>query len=170
MTYIETLVYLFVVSIVLLAFGYFAVNLLYDRTRGDAQVEVRENVRIAAERMVREIERAKAVRVASSTFSQNLALPANGGKVLSLQMASSTLDPTEFSVLDGVLHIKQGSATGTPLTSEAVRVSTLQFENLSVGKARNVAIFLTVETLNPGASPALDVAVTVRSSAELRNR
>lgn len=170
MTYIEILVYIFVVSLVLLAFGYFAVNLLYDRTRGAAQAELRENARLAMERIVREIERAEAIRTASSTFSQDLALASNGGKVLSLQMASSTIDPTEFSVLDNVLHIKQGSATGSPVTAETVRITQLRFENYSVGKARNVGVTLTAEVSGVGLGPSGGVSTTLRSTAELRDR
>lgn len=169
MTYIEVLVYVFVVTIILLAFGYFAVNLLYDRTRGAAQTESREAGRLAMERLIREIERAKSVRTASSTFGQNLALAANGGKLLSLQMASSTLDPTEFSVLNNVLYIKQGSATGSPITPQTVRVTELQFENLSVGKARNVDVSLSVN-VPAGAGPSASVTSTLRSAGELRNR
>lgn len=171
MTYIEVLVYVFVMSIILLAFGYFAVNLLYDRTRGTAQTETRETGRIAMERIIQEIERAKSVRTTSSTFGQNLALAANGGKMLSLQMASSTLDPTEFSVLNNILYIKQGSATASPMTPETVRVSQLQFENLSVGKARNIDVVLSVNVPGTAASgPATSVTTTLRSAAELRNR
>lgn len=170
MTYIEVLVYVFVVSIILLAFGYFAVNLLYDRTRGTAQTESREVARIAMERIIREIERAKSVRTASSTFGQNLALPAFGGQRLSLEMASTTLDPTEFSVLNNILYIKQGSATASPLTPESLRITQLQFENLSVGKARNVDVVLSVHVPGAATGPAAAVTTTLRSAGELRNR
>lgn len=170
MTYIEVLVYVFILSIILLAFGYFAVNLLYDRTRGTAQTETREVSRLAMERIIREIERAKSVRTASSTFGQNVALTANGGKLLSLQMASSTLDPTEFSVLNNMLYIKQGSATASPMTPTTVRVSQLQFENLSVGKARNIDVVLSVNVSGTTAGPGSTVTSTLRSAGELRNR
>lgn len=170
MTYIEVLVYIFVVSIILLAFGYFAVNLLYDRTRGTAQTETREVSRLAMERIIREVERAKSVRTASSTFGQNVALVANGGKLLSLQMASSTLDPTEFSVLNNILYIKQGSATASPMTPETLRITQLQFENLSVGKARNIDVVLSVYAPGVAVGPAGAVTTTLRSAGELRNR
>lgn len=169
MTYIEVVIYIFVVAMVLLVFGFFAISVLFDRTRGTATIETQEHIRLALARIEREIAEAEDIRTASSTLGVNLALPAYGGQMLSLDMASSTLDPTEVFVLDQRIYIRQGtSATGTPITPENIRVSHLEFNDYSADRTRNLGIELTAEYVNASAGNAFAASTTLRSAMELR--
>lgn len=169
MTLIEVVVYVVVVAMVLLVFGFFAISVLFDRTRGTATVETQEHVRLALARIEREIGEAKGIRTVSSTLGVNLSLPQYGGQMLSLEMASSTLDPTEIFVLDRRIYIRQGgSATGTLLTPDNIRVSQLQFVNYSTDRTRNLGIELTAEYVNAAAGNAFAASTSLRSAMELR--
>lgn len=170
MTYIEVLIYLFVISIAILIFMLFAASLLFDRTRATSVIESQEHARIALARMEAEIMDANGINAASSTFGVNLALPEYGGSVVSLSMASSTLNPTEFSVQDNILYIRQGSATATPFTPDGARIRELYFRNNSSGRARNIGLLLTVEYAHNAINQIFTASTTLRSSVELRGR
>ncbi len=170
MTYIEVLVYLFVISVAILIFMLFAASLLFDRTRATSVIESQEHARIAIARMEAEISEARGINAASSTFGVDLALPAYGGSVVSFSMASSTLNPTEFSIQDHILYIRQGSATATPLTPEGVHVRELIFRNHSSGRARNVGIVITTEYAHSAFNQIFTASTTLRSAVELRGR
>ena len=171
-SFVEVLLYVLFIGGMLVVFAGFVIDTLDDRTRGVAALEVQQNSRLATERMLLEIRAAKSIRATSSTFDANLALPINAGKVLSLEMASSTLNPTEFDVAGNILRIRQGAtSTFTPLTSNEAQVTNLTFRNLSDGGSRHVGLTLTVEFINPGGRATVYAAsTTIRTSVELRNR
>lgn len=168
MTYVEVLIYLFVIGVTLLVFMLFAASLLYDRTRGASIVETQEQARFAMTRLERDITDARTINAASSTFGVNLALPQYGGSVVSFAHASSTRNPTEFSVQDGVLMVRYGNATATPLTADSVRVSQLLFWDTSSGRSKSVSATLSVEFVNSTTSYIFGASSTLRSAMELR--
>ena len=65
--------------------------------------------------------------------SKDAPVPADGGgsgSTLSLTMPDANLSPTVFTVTNGTLTMQQGTAAAVPLTSSAVKVSSLTFTNL----------------------------------------
>lgn len=168
MTYVEVMIYLFVIGITLLVFMLFAASLLFDRTRGASIIENQEQVRFAIARMEHDIAESRAINTASSTFGVNLASPAYGGSVVSFAHASSTRNPTEFSVQDGMFMVRYGNATATPLTADSVRVAQLIFTNTSSGRSKSVGITFTMEYVNSTVNYIFGASTTLRTAVELR--
>jgi hypothetical protein len=136
-----------------------------------ANLEVQENTRLIFDRLVNEIRHAKSIDTTSSVFDTNLALSVNEGKILRLIMSSSTLSPTEFDVLGGIVRIRQGAgATATPLSASSTEVTSLIFRNYSSKKARAIGVEMTA--IFRGAIPGQTVGVTstMQTAVTLMNR
>lgn len=171
-TLIEALIYITIVSGVLIMASVFAWDVIGGKTKSQSTQEVGANSRVIMDRLVKEIRQAKDINTGSS-FGVNLALPANAGRKLSLATKDTTTNPTEFSVANNVLTIRQG-ATGIAyaLSSNQVKISDLTFQNLSTAsdKTKNIKINLIIEHLNPQSRQEYGATDSLETTVELRDR
>ena len=161
-TLLEMLVYITLVSILVLAFVGFALDVIGTAQKARVKQEVQQNARFAMARMIYEIRSANGLNTGSSTFGSHPG-------VLSLATSTPVTNPTVFDVSNGRLRIKQGASAAQDLTSSKLTVSNLVFTNRSVsGRTSNVKIELTIEHPNPENIEIFDVAVSLKGSAVIR--
>ena len=122
-TLVETLIYVAIFSMLVGAIFSFIGTLQTSRTHSQLILEVNDQ----GSRITRIIT--STIHSASAINSPNAPSTAT---TLSLAMASSTINPTVFSVSgDGTLYITEGSQDAVPLTNNKVAISDLIFENYS---------------------------------------
>lgn len=129
------------------------------RGQVEARVEVQQSQRFAVETMTQAIHRATGVNDPV-------------GASLSLVMASSTLNPTVFSVSGGALKITEGAAATSTLTSDLTTVTALTFTKITNATTTGVAttsvkINFTVEYKN-NLKPQLKYSKNVVTTAAIK--
>jgi len=140
-TLVETLIYIAIIGGILATFIGFSLNISGARNKTYVTEEVQANARIAMDVISQKIQSANGVTTSSSVFNTDPG-------TLVLTMSSSTFNPTiiNLSADDGVLQIKQGTGATTTVTANTVRVTNLQFTNLSASSTHeNIKVNLTVE-------------------------
>lgn len=138
---IETVVYLFILSILSVAL----ISSLVVMIRSLASSRIERNINQAAvsalDRVVQEIRKANAATVSGST-----------------QLSLSTIDlndnstTVQFSLQDGVLQIQSGAGAAVPLTIGHIQVSSLTFTKITTAHSEAVKIALSL-TDNRGQNP-----------------
>jgi len=125
-TLIESIIYVVIIGAVLAAFVNFILAVSASRNKSYAEQEVNANMRTVLSVISHKIKSASGVNIGASTFG------AHPG-ILSLSMASSTLNPTIISVAVGTgrIQITEGVSPAQYLTSERVSVTNLIFTNLT---------------------------------------
>lgn len=162
-TLVETIIYIAIISGVLLTFVSFSWNISNAKNKVRAQTEVQANIRIALNMIAQKIQSAASVSTTQSVFNVDPG-------VLYLNMNSSTLNPTIFSLSsdNGQLQIKEGNYTTSTVTTAQVGVTNLIFTNLSVSSTKeNVGINMGVSfdassDVSYRYSQSLQTAVSVR--------
>jgi len=161
MTLIELILYIALVAMFMAALIQFSWNIIYGRVKSQVQLEVNQNMRLAAMRISQEIKEAQTIN----------SLSANS---LSLNFKDSTRNPTVIDVNGGRLRLGVGSsgacpaASPCPLTSNLVNVDNLTFTNLSQGNSKHIQFTITLSHLNESGRQEWDKTLEFVSSAELR--
>ena len=140
-TLIEVIIYLGIVSMVIVAFIVFVFSISDPSSKTYVVSEVQANMRIASNLIAQKIRASTGINIASSTFDVDPG-------VLSLQMASSTLNPTVFSLSadNGILQITQGAGSPIDITSDEVRVVNLIFRDYTLSNEReNIRVEIEME-------------------------
>lgn len=161
-TLIETVIYVAITAGLLVALTSFILAISGSRTKSFSQQEVNANARLALNIISQKIKSANGVNFATSTFGVHPG-------VLSLSMASSTLNPTVFA-LDGSgrLMLAEGVSAAKFITSPQIKITNLIFTNLTAdGSHTNIGInldFSYVSSSNVGFnfSSNLQTAVSLR--------
>jgi type II secretory pathway pseudopilin PulG len=124
--------------------------------------EVNQNARFAMDVMAGRIRNAESINSPSAGSTSSS---------LSLEMATSALDPTVFDLSSGVLRIKEGASATVDLTSSEVTVSALTFSNLSyTDTPGTIRIEMTVEFVNTGGTHQYDFARTYYETVNIREK
>lgn len=110
---IELIVYFSIFALAVALGGTVFTFALYGKRAVRELSAVHSSTQRAVEQMVDRVHIAQTVLDASTT--------------LNLKMASSSLDPTIFSLLGGVVRIKEGSASAVDVTPATVYVNSLSF-------------------------------------------
>jgi hypothetical protein len=120
-TLLETVLYVALLGIVMGILMTFLINMNRRESKSMAIVEVNENVRFALEKIN-----------ATVRNSKDATLPTDGtsGTTLTLTMPNAAVSPTVFTVTNGVLTMKEGTAAAQPLTGASVEVASVNFTNL----------------------------------------
>jgi len=122
-TLIETIIYVVIFSMLIMAIVSFLGTLQISRNHNQLKLEVNDQGSRISRIITSTIHSATAIN--SPTASQS-------ATILSLEMASSTLNPTVFSLGGaGTLYITEGSQDAVPLTNNKVLISNLVFANYS---------------------------------------
>lgn len=163
-TFIETMIYITLISIFISGAISFALNIIYGRVKAQGQQEISQNLRLTSKRIVYEIRNASAINSVAASD-------------LCLASANSTYNPTRIYLSSERLRIGWGGGstdcTGLtndqPLTTNRVRVTDLTFTNLSSGtNSYNIKFSLTIENLT-GEREEFQKNQTYSSSVELRS-
>lgn len=158
-TLIELLLYLAILATVLLVMVGFLWDIIIGNVKENSYREVQQNGRFALAKISQEIKKATAI---------NSPPPGLSSDSLSLAMAATHSNPTLFDVANGKLRIRRGESEPYELTSDRVRVSDLQFTNLSFADTPGtVRIEMTIEHLNPGARMEYQASVNLSTTVSL---
>ncbi len=166
-TLVEMIVVVAIFSVLLFSTAGFFIMTIQARGKAQTRIEAQEQARIAIERISYDIRRASGIN--TSNFGVNLAL--SSSSVLSL-VASSTRNPTIYSVSNGILNVKYGTGSTTALTSRDVTVSNLVFTNLSStnGRSKNILINMTLTKADPTGKTLTDVIYPVETTVEIMGK
>lgn len=160
---IETIIYIGIISIVLVSFVSFSINVSDSRDKTFSIQEVQANSRVALDIISQKIRSATGVNISSSVFNLHPG-------VLSLVMASSTLNPTIISLATSSygLQIKEGVADPVLITSSRVGVSNLVFTNLTGTSTRkNIGVNFTI-FYNSSTSTFFQFNKSIQTAVSLR--
>ncbi len=139
-TLVELLIYVSIVGLVSVSLVNFVTTVSQIRSKNAVVIEVHENVRAAVDIMSDYVRRASALDVSGSTFGTDPG-------VLSLNMSSTTIDPTQFFLNydNGQLQVSQAGAGTTSIVSDEIRISNFTLTNIpGRGKAR-IRVEITAE-------------------------
>ena len=106
--------------------------------------------------------------IASSTFGVDLATTT--GTALYLIGSSPATDPTIFTVVNGVLQIRQGTDAPVALHSADSQVSSLIFSNYSTSTYTNIGFVLTMKNAATSTRQEYHASTTIAASAEVRSK
>jgi len=161
-TLIEFILYIGIVGIVLLVVGAIGLNVLFGKAKLTAIEEVSQISRFTMEKIADGVRNAQAINS-----------PAQGASAsaLSLQMASSSKNPTVFDLSSGVVRITEDTGSAVDLTSSEVVVTNLQFSNISYpGTPGTVRIQMTAKPSNPENRQEYDFEKTFYTTANIRKK
>lgn len=161
-TLIEFLIYIAITSVFLLFVSNVVFQSLTLKNKLQAIEEVSQNGRLALERMQLAIRNADAVTT-----------PSHGAVAtqLILQMPSTSVSPTKFFLVNGILSMVEGTAATTTLTADEVAVQRLIFRNLSAtGTPDSIRIEMGVSSTNPNNVQNLSADLLIYGTTNVRRR
>ncbi|MDD5357298.1 MAG: hypothetical protein PHS53_04085 [Candidatus Pacebacteria bacterium] len=140
-TLIETLVYIFILVILLTA----VVTAMIAFSRSFRLLQSGRNVENSAidgfERMTREIHDAKSIDISGSTLNSS-----PGVLLLNTTNASGATSTVQFFVTSQTLHVKENGTDQGALTRSSARVTSLTFQRVTTSLSEAVKISMTVES------------------------
>ncbi len=159
-TLIEFLIYITLTTVALVLITSMVMGLFWSKTKLTTAEEVGQNARFVLERVSASMRNAEGI---------GLPEPEQSGGTLSLAYGDSAKNPTVFSLSDGNLMIQEGTGDQAQLNSEHVRMTHLEFTNVSYeGTPGAVRTIITIEFLNPGQRVAYDFEQTFYLTAAIR--
>ena len=140
-TLVETILYIGVVSLILVAFVSVALSIARSRAKVGVISEVTYNAKHALNIIESHIREA-----------DDVITPAEGVTTTSLEVdMPGTPDNIVFDVSGGALRLTDGIASPVAIITNEVTVTSLTFENLAAsGEKDNIKIVLTLEYAQPG--------------------
>ncbi|MBU0661179.1 hypothetical protein KKG22_03290 [Patescibacteria group bacterium] len=126
-SFVETILYIAIISGVLVTFISFILAVTSSRTKTYVVQEVHANNRIALDVITRHVHEASGINIGASVFDSDPG-------VLSLQMNDVAKDPTVFSLDqdNGRLYIQQGADPAVVITSAEVQLETFLLHHIAV--------------------------------------
>ena len=156
-TFIEFLVYTFLLSGILLAMGGIAVNVLSSGSRVEIVEETTYNVRFAMQKIGAEIRNA-----------DTIVLPGRTGNMLWLRTNNEN-DPVLFWLEDGAIMMKVADYPKEKITASSVVINSLVFKNVGLPKdPGSVQITIGASYYNPQNYPEYDFSDQFISAYTLR--
>lgn len=163
-TLFESVLYIGIISMVLFAFIQFTLAISSVREKHAVVAQIHGETRHVMDVLRSRVQGAMGINVASSTFESDPG-------VLSLSMASSTLNPTVFSLSadNGRLQMTEGGGGVIYVTGSDVRVTDFTLYNATSGSVReNVRVDITIENANSVGDPRLDFTQSIHSNISVR--
>lgn len=159
-TLIETMLYLALTGTVLVLLSGVGFVMQTTKAKTHSLEEVGYNVERVQEVLRKEVQ--KSVGVNTPTIS-------NTSSMLSLEMASSSENPTEISLNEGVLQIKRGASATTSITTSSVLTTGLIFKNVSKDFSQHaVRSEVSIESYNPNDVTEYNASATFYSTTAKR--
>ena len=164
MTLIETLLYIALASVIILAVSLLTVMITQVRTRNKTISEVENQGAQLMRTMTQSIRGARGV---------NSPLPGASATTLSLAEIIPAKNPTVFEAAGDAINIKEGQSEQTALISSTVKISDLTFSNISPvsenGLPGSVKIQFTVKYNSSDPRYEFNFQKTFYGTAALRN-
>ena len=163
-TLVETIIFIGIISIVLVAFVRFVLSISTAREKNFVVAEVQDQARHAMDVLGQRIRLADSILTASSTFDVD-------PSVLALTMTSSTINPTVFQLTadNGILQITEGSGSAVSITGDNLRVTRFLVTDTTSSSPRGSAhVYLEVEYNNLSGDPRLDFSQEFQTTMGLR--
>jgi len=159
-TLVELLLYIVILGTLLVPVSFFFATALDARIKNQSVSEVNDQAQAAMETITVTIRGANAI---------STPLPGVSTASLTLTVPTASLSPTVFSVQNGVLQVKEGSAAPVALTNGKVTVSGLSFKNLSISGTHGIVqVSFTIARVNPAGKAEYDYQKTFTTSMGLR--
>jgi type II secretory pathway pseudopilin PulG len=147
-TLVELILYVTLASVLLIGFAMLIPYVLESRLKNQVILEVEEQARVVSSYMGLEIRNAEGVN--------SPAAGASGGS-LSLDVVAGVDDPTVFDLNSDSLRVTKGAAPSDVLTNDKVKVTSLNFVNLTrPDTAGAVRVEFTIEYNNPSNRSSFD--------------
>lgn len=164
-TLVETLVYITIIAMVVVAFVSFSISVSNSRNKAYVVQEVQANARTTLDLISQRIRAAVGVNTGSCTFGSDPG-------VLSLAMAEETENPTiiDLDQDNGSLQITQGLGDPVLITSNKVKVTNLVFTNLTplTVDRENIRVEITLEYDNAGSDIEYTYSQSLQTAVSLR--
>jgi Tfp pilus assembly protein PilW len=163
-TFIETLIYIMIISTVVVAFVSYSVSVPKAKSKTYVIQEAQANGRLAIDVVSQKIRAAIGINNGTSTFGSDPG-------VLSLAMADSSKNPTiiDLSQDDGALRIKEGTGDPVNITTARIKIKNLVFYNLTPSNGNGVInVRLTLEYNNPSGAKEYSYSQTLETTVSLR--
>ncbi|MFA5051934.1 MAG: hypothetical protein WC544_02620 [Patescibacteria group bacterium] len=163
LTLIELSIYITLVAGVLVMATSFAWNIINSRTKAFAVQEVEQNGRYVIEKFSQVARQASDITMPSVGAS---------GTTLTVVTKDPLTNPTILSLNGNQLMLTEGAGLPVALTSDAVKVTNLNFSNLSSvnGKSKQARVQFTLETVNPSGRNENEFINDFDTSVELLDR
>lgn len=159
-TLIELLLYMAIIAILLTAVAVFFGMSVDSRVKNQSISEVNSQGAFVLDYMT------QTVRNASAITSPAVSTP---GTTLTVTVPTAALSPTIFSVVSGVLQVKEGTGTAVALTNSKVQVTSLTVTNLTkTGTSGIVQISFVITRINTASRNEYDYQRTFTTSVGLR--
>jgi len=160
-TLIELLLYMAISSIIMTATVALLLLMLSAREQNQAVGEVEGQGAFVMQ------EIGESIRNAASITTP---LPAAAANSLTLQETDTTKSPTVYALASGVVSVTEGNTKAIALNSNAISISNLSFQNLSLAGTTSqiIRVTFTVTYVNNTGRPELDYAKTFYNSYSLR--
>ena len=159
-TLIEFLIYIALISVILVALTTFSLRLAKARAKTQVIGEVEYAARQIQSYINDAMRHAEGINTGTSTFN------ADPG-TLSLNMVSVGIDPTVFSLDtdDGVFQISEAGGGAVSITTDAVSITNLVFEDLTSSEDVGIIhVEFTVQANNNTGGPTFDYAQSYQST------
>lgn len=159
-TLIELLLSLSITSFILIMTTVFLSTLLESRIKNQTISEVEGQGVYVMQMLTQTTRNASAI---------NAPLIGATSPSLSINTYTSSLNPTVFDLMNGVVRIKEGGSNTINLTNSRITATNLSFQNLSrVGTPGNIRISFTLTYKNNTGRNEYNFSKTFVSSATLR--
>lgn len=159
-TMIELLLYVAIIGVVLAALTSFFAMSTESRVKSQTVNEVNSQGVFAIDNMT------QAIRGATSVTSPTIGTT---GTSLTLVTPTPALNPTIYSVVGGVLQVKEGSAAAIVLTNSDVQVTSMSVIDVTrSGTTSILQINLTLNRVNPSGRSEYTYQRTFTTSSGLR--
>lgn len=164
MTLIETLLYIALASVIILAVSLLTTMIVQVRTKNKTVSEVENQGTQLMRALTQSIRNAKDI---------NSPLPGASGTTLSLTEENLTKNPAVFEATEDTIKIKEGQGGEIALISPTVKISEVSFSNFSPasenGLSGTIKIQFTLKYNSTDPRFELNYQKTFYSSASLRN-
>jgi len=159
-TLIELLLYVAMVGVLLGAITVFFSISTDARIKNQSINEVNDQGTFALDYAAQTVRNATSISSPAASTS---------GSQLTLAVPTSSLSPTVFSVVGGVLQVKEGTATAIALTNSKIQVTSFSVTNLTrSGTSGIVQINLTLNRINAASRNEYDYQRTFTTSIGVR--
>lgn len=136
---IEIIIYVGIFSMIIFSISYFMNMLNTTRVHNQNILEVESQGESIVRNITYKIRNAKSI---------NLPTAGNSGSSLSLEMADSNINPTVYSVVNGVIYIKEGMGNDIALSNNKVNINNLTFTNEgAMNKPGSIKIRFNLNTI-----------------------
>jgi len=162
-TLVELMIYITMVAGILIVATSFAWNVINNRTKSFAIQEVEENGRFIMDKITR-----------TAQGAQSITLPLAGatGSAMDLIIESAPVTTADFILNSEHLQMSDNGGPYLNLNSNNVRVTSLEFKNLSStdGRTKNIKIILSLEHVNPENRQEWKYSNSFETTIELRDQ